>query len=230
MGGKPLVSFGSRYWAVMLRILIADDHAMFREALVNLLEGDSRFEVVGQASTGQEATALHRELEPDLVILDVNMPGRGGLETIEEIKRRDPRTRILMVTMHREDDYAIRCLKAGADGYLTKDKAAQELIEGIVKIAGGSKLISGDLAEKLALYLDVDAGRPLHAKLSNRELEVLRLIAVGKTVSEIGDELALSVKTISTYRGRILEKMNLRNNAELMRYALQHGLVEEFVE
>ncbi|MDX1643334.1 MAG: response regulator transcription factor [Thermoanaerobaculia bacterium] len=211
----------------MLRILIADDHAMFREALVNLLEDDSRFEVVGQAATGQEAVARHRELEPDLVILDVNMPGRGGLETIEEIKRRDPQTKILMVTMHREDDYAIRCLKAGADGYLTKDKATRALIEGIVKIAGGGKLISSDLAEKLALYLDVDAGRPLHAKLSNRELEVLRLLAVGKTVSEIADELALSVKTISTYRGRILEKMNLRNNAELMRYALQHGLVDD---
>lgn len=214
----------------MLRILIADDHAMFREAVVSLLEDDSRFEVVGQAATGQEAIALNRDLEPDFVILDVNMPGRGGLETIEEIKRRDPRTKILMVTMHREDDYAIRCLKAGADGYLTKDKAAQELIEGIGRIAGGSKLISSDLAEKLALYLDVDAGRPLHAKLSNRELEVLRLIAVGKTVSEIAEELSLSVKTISTYRGRILEKMNLRNNAEMMRYALQHGLVDEFVE
>ena len=211
----------------MLSILIADDHTLFRQALVSLLDADPRFQVVGQAATGQEAVAMHRELAPDLVVLDVHMPGRGGLETIEEIKRRSAKTKVLMVTMHREDDYAIRCLRVGADGYLTKDQAAEQLLEGLVTIAAGGKLIGPRLAEQMALYLDVEAGRPLHAKLSNRELEVLQMIASGKTVSAIADELALSVKTISTYRGRILEKMNMSNNAELMRYALLEGLADE---
>ena len=211
----------------MLEILIADDHRLFREALVGLIEGDARFKVIGEAATGQEAIALHRELSPDIVVLDVHMPGRGGLETIEEIKRRNSKTRVLMVTMHQEDDYAVRCLRAGADGYLTKDQAAEELIQGLVTVGTGHKLIGPRLAEQMALYLDVEAGQPLHAKLSNREMEVLRMIASGKTVSAIGDELSLSVKTVSTYRRRILEKMNMSNNAELMRYALQEGLADE---
>lgn len=211
----------------MRTILIADDHTLFREALVNLLKTDPRFEVVGQAATGQEAVAQHRELSPDIVILDVHMPGRGGLDTIEEIKRRDARTKILMVTAHREDDYAIRCLRLGADGYLTKDQPVDQLVAGLVTISGGGKVIGPRLAEQMAMYLDVEGGRPLHAKLSNRELEVLQMIASGKTVSAIADELALSVKTVSTYRGRILEKMNMSNNAELMRYALQEGLADE---
>lgn len=212
----------------MLRILIADDHTLFREALVGLLDADPRFHIVGQAGTGQEAVAMNRELSPDIVVLDVHMPGRGGLETIEEIKRHNSRTKVLMVTMHREDDYAIRCLRVGADGYLTKDQATENLLAGLMTIAGGGKLIGPKLAEQMALYLDVEAGRPLHAKLSNRELEVLRMIASGKTVSAIAEELVLSVKTISTYRGRILEKMNMSNNAELMHYGLQEGLVDEF--
>ncbi len=208
----------------MIRVLLADDHEMVREGLRRVLEADSSLEVVGEAENGTDALARAKELRPDVVALDVVMPGRDSLEIIGELKRFDPQVRILMLSGYLENQYALRCLRAGADGYLTKIKASRELIGAIRKICGGGKYISDGLAELLAQNIGRDASRPPHETLSDREFQVLRLIAAGKTVSEIGRHLNLSVKTVSTYRARILEKTQLRNNAEIMRYALDNGL------
>lgn len=210
----------------MIRILLADDHQMFREGVRGLLEARSEMTVVGEAGTGEEALSKASETRPDVVILDVSMPGRGGLETVSELKKRDPRVRVLMLTVHPEDRFAVRCLKGGADGYMTKDNAAEELIGAIRKVHAGGKYVSPSLAESLVLSLDRDFGSAPHETLSDREFQVMRKIAAAKTVSEIADELCLSVKTISTYRSRILEKLGLRNNAEIMQYAMEQDLVE----
>lgn len=210
----------------MIRILLADDHQMFREGVRGLLQARSDIDVVGEAGTGEEALAKAGETRPDVVILDVSMPGRGGLETVSELKKRDPRVRVLMLTVHPEDRFAVRCLKGGADGYMTKDNAAEELIGAIRKVHAGGKYVSPSLAESLVLSLDRDFGSAPHETLSDREFQVMRMIAGAKTVSEIAEELCLSVKTISTYRSRILEKLGLRNNAEIMQYAIEQDLVE----
>lgn len=210
----------------MIRILLADDHKMFREGVRGLLQARSDMDVVGEAGTGEEALSKAGETRPDVVILDVSMPGRGGLETVSELKKRDPRVRVLMLTVHPEDRFAVRCLKGGADGYMTKDNAAEELIGAIRKVHSGGKYVSPSLAESLVLSLDRDFGSAPHETLSDREFQVMRMIAGAKTVSEIAAELCLSVKTISTYRSRILEKLGLRNNAEIMQYALEQDLVE----
>lgn len=210
----------------MIRILLADDHKMFREGVRGLLEARSDMTVVGEAATGEEALAAATEHRPDVVILDVSMPGRGGLETVSELKRRNPKVRVLMLTVHPEDRFAVRCLKGGADGYMTKDNASEELIGAIRKVHAGGKYVSPSLAESLVLSLDRDFGSAPHETLSDREFQVMRMIAGAKTVSEIAEELCLSVKTISTYRSRILEKLGLRNNAEIMQYAMEQHLVE----
>lgn len=210
----------------MIRILLADDHQMFREGVRGLLEARSDMAVVGEAGTGEEALSKAGETRPDVVILDVSMPGRGGLETVSELKKRDPRVRVLMLTVHPEDRFAVRCLKGGADGYMTKDNAAEELIGAIRKVHAGGKYVSPSLAESLVLSLDRDFGSAPHETLSDREFQVMRMIAAARTVSQIAEELCLSVKTISTYRSRILEKLGLRNNAEIMQYAMEQDLVE----
>lgn len=210
----------------MIRILLADDHQMFREGVRGLLDARSDMTVVGEAGTGEEALAAANETHPDVVILDVSMPGRGGLETVSELKRRNPKVRVLMLTVHSEDRFAVRCLKGGADGYMTKDNASEELIGAIRKVFSGGKYVSPSLAESLVLSLDRDFGSAPHETLSNREFQVMRMIASARTVSQIGLELCLSVKTISTYRSRILEKLGLRNNAEIMQYAMEQNLVE----
>lgn len=210
----------------MIRIFLADDHQMFREGVRGLLEARSDMTVVGEAGTGEEALAKATEVQPDVVILDVTMPGRGGLETVSELKRRNPRVRVLMLTVHPEDRFAVRCLKGGADGYMTKDNAAEELIGAIRKVFSGGKYVSPGLAESLVLSLGRDFGAAPHESLSDREFQVMRMIAAARTVSEIADELCLSVKTISTYRARILDKLALRNNAEIMQYAMEQELVE----
>ena len=161
-----------------------------------------------------------------LVILDITMPGRSGLEVLKEIKRSRPKLPVLVVSMHPEDQFAVRVLKAGASGYMTKESAPEELVGAIKKVVNGGRHISASLAELMAAYISVDTRRPPHELLSNREFQVMRLIASGKTVSAIARELSLSVRTVSTYRTRILEKMGMKNNAELMRYAIQHQLVE----
>ncbi len=211
----------------MIRILIADDHVIVREGLKRIIEASgSGLQVIGEAATGQEALDLAKATRPEVVLLDVSMPGRGGLETAQELKRRDPRVRVLMLTVHPEDHFAVRCLKEGADGYLTKDVASEQLVQAILKVHSGGKYVSPALAERLAFSLDSGFGRPLHEALSDREFEVLRRIGAGKTVGEIATELNLSVKTISTYRARILDKMNMKNNAELMRYVVEQGIAE----
>jgi len=210
----------------MIRILLADDHKMFREGVRGLLEARSDMTVVGEAATGEEALAAATEHRPDVVILDVSMPGRGGLETVSELKRRNPKVRVLMLTVHPEDRFAVRCLKGGADGYMTKESAADELIGAIRKVFSGGKYVSPSLAESLVLSLERDFGAAPHETLSDREFQVMRMIAAARTVSQIAVELCLSVKTISTYRSRILEKLGLRNNAEIMQYAMEQHLVE----
>ena len=210
----------------MIRVLLADDHTLFREGVRRLLEAESGMDVVAEAGRGPEVIDQAAQTEPDIVLLDVSMPGRGGLETLQDLKSRHPETKVLMLTVHPEDHFAIRCIKAGADGYMTKDAEPDELVGAIRRVVGGKKYITPDLAEQLALTLGQDFEEQPHERLSDREFQVLRLIASGKTVSEIGEELNLSVKTISTYRARILEKMNLRNNAEIMQYGIKRGLAE----
>lgn len=208
----------------MIKVLIADDHLLFRQGLIKLLELEG-LEVVGEASTGPETLDKARESRPDVVLLDVSMPGRGGLETVQALKDRDPKTRILMLTGHPEDHYAIRCLKGGADGYVTKDNASEQLIAAIRRVSNGGKYISPGLAEQLALSLQHDLGEVPHEALSDREFQVMQRIASGETVSEIADVLCLSVKTISTYRTRVLRKLHLKNNAEIMQYAIREQLI-----
>ena len=209
----------------MIRILIADDHTILREGLKRIVAETEDIVVVAEAATGEEAVAKARECEPDVVVLDLSMPGRGGLEALTELKRFLPRIRVLILSVHPEDQLGLRCLRHGADGYLTKAGAPTDLIQALRRIHAGGKFITSRLAERMAELVVEDLDRPPHHRLSNRELEVTFLIAAGKTVGEIAESMHLSVKTISTYRSRILQKLGLRNNAEIMRYAAQNSLL-----
>jgi two-component system invasion response regulator UvrY len=208
----------------MIRVLIADDHPILREGLKRILEAAGDMTVVAEASTGPEAAAQAQSHRVDVVLLDVSMPGRGGIETAQELKRLLPAVRILILTVHAEDNFAVRCLREGADGYMTKDVAPQELVAAVRRLHAGRKYISETLAERLAENLDSGSG-PAHERLSNRELQILLKIGLGLSVGEIATELALSPKTVSTYRNRVLEKMSLRNNAEIVRYVLDNRLL-----
>ncbi len=210
----------------MIRILIADDHAIVRAGLKRIIEEDGSIELVAEAGSGREAVQMVREHQPDVVLLDISMPERSGIDALEDIRRAHPGVRVLILSMHPEDQYAIRCLSQGADGYMTKESAPELLLDAIRKLYGGGKFISGALAEKLAVNLSLDPNdsKPPHESLSRRELQVLILIGMGKTATEIAHELCVSVKTISTYRTRILEKMSFDNNAQLIRYAVDHDL------
>jgi DNA-binding NarL/FixJ family response regulator len=210
----------------MIRVLLADDHVLFRQGLRRLLELESNMQVVAEAASGPETLDRAREKDPDVVLLDVSMPGRGAVEIIQELKQRRRRTGVLILTGHPEDHFAIRCLRSGADGYATKDTPSELLIVAIQKVAAGGKYVSPELAEQLALSLQHEGNAPPHESLSDREFEVMQRIARGETVSEIGTAMCLSVKTISTYRTRILRKLSLRNNAEIMQYAMRASLVE----
>ncbi len=210
----------------MIRILIADDHPIVRRGVKQLLAEEPDFTVLGEARDAPEVLQLARQHEWDVLVLDLNMPGRSGLELLHEVKERWPKRAVLVLSMYPEDQFAVRVLKAGAAGYLNKESAPEELVKAIRKIQSGGKYVSPFLAEHMARILEQGAEGPSHAALTDREFQVLRLLASGLTVSQIADQLALSVKTISTYRTRLLEKMNLHNNAELMGYALRHGLVE----
>ena len=209
----------------MIKVLVADDHAIVRRGLIQILAEHSEMSVVGEAQDAAELFALARTRPWDIVILDVSMPGRGGSEVLKELKTEFPARPILILSAHSEDQYAVRALKAGAAGYLSKDSAPSELVTAVRKAMQGGKYVSPTLAEKLALSLTPEADRLPHETLSDREFQVLCALASGKTVGELADEMALSVKTISTYRTRLLEKMNLKNNAELTYYAMQQGLV-----
>jgi two-component system invasion response regulator UvrY len=210
----------------MIRILVADDHAIVREGLKQILGDVSDMAVRDEAAGGQEALAKIRDGEFDVVLLDISMPGRSGLEILKEIKAERPKLPVLILSMHAEEQYAVRALRAGASGYVTKASAPDELIGAIRKVSCGRKYVSSSLAEKLALELDIDTKKPPHATLSDREYQVMLMIASGKSVKEIADELCLSVKTISTYRTRVMEKMNMKKNAELTLYAIQNHLVD----
>ncbi len=208
----------------MIRILIADDHAVVRRGLRQTVAEEADLAVVGEAANGPELLGLVRKQPCDVVVLDISMPGRSGLDVLKDIKQEHPKLPLLVLSMHPEDQYAVRALKMGAAGYLTKETAPEELVAAIRKVISGGRYVSPSLAERLAIGLTTDVERP-HESLSEREYQVLCLIGSGKSVSEIATELSLSVKTVSTYRARILEKMNMKNNAELTHYAIRNGLV-----
>ncbi|MDD2671711.1 MAG: response regulator transcription factor [Syntrophales bacterium] len=209
----------------MIKILIADDHPIVRQGLKQILAEESDMGEFGEAQNSQEVMDLIRKKEWDIVILDITMPGRGGLEILKEIRSERPKLPVLILSIHPEDQYAVRALKAGAAGYMTKESAPDDLIKAIRKVLKGGKYISPTLAESLALFLERDDRKSPHEKLSDREYQVMCMIAEGKKVKEIADTLALSVKTISTYRARILEKMRMRSNADLIHYAIQNKLI-----
>jgi two-component system, NarL family, invasion response regulator UvrY len=209
-----------------MRILIADDHAVFRRGLRETLSEAFSRVAYGEAKTAEETVDCVRLQDWDVVILDISMPGKSGLDILDDVKRLRPRTPVLLLTMHPEQQFARRALKAGAAGYLTKDSVPDELKVAIKRIVAGGRYVSATLAEKLAVDLRKGADIPLHELLSDREFQVLRMIASGKTVKEMAEELSLSVKTVSTYRGRILEKTGMKTNAELIRYALESRLVD----
>ncbi len=210
----------------MIKILIADDHAIVREGLKQILAETADMLVAGEATNGREVLERVRKEDFDLVLLDIAMPGKDGLETLKELKLEKPKLPVLVLSIYPEEQYAVRLLKAGAAGYLTKESAPEELIAAIRKVSQKGKYISASLAEKLAFYLEADVEKPIHEMLSDREHKVMLLIASGKTVTEIADEMCLSIKTISTYRVRALNKMGLKNNSEFTYYALKHGLVD----
>jgi DNA-binding NarL/FixJ family response regulator len=210
----------------MIRVLIADDHTVVREGLKTILAETDDIRVVAEAEDSIGALETLRNTRIDVAILDLGMPGRGGLEVVREVRSLQIEVGVLVLSVHPEDQLAVGVIREGADGYLTKGSRPQELVEAIRRIHGGGKYIGPTLAEQLAL--SVDRGRPAspYQRLSPRELQVMRLMASGRQVSDIARELTLDVKTISTYRSRILTKMGMKNNAEMIRYALEQGLVD----
>jgi len=210
----------------VIRVLIADDHAVVRRGVSQILSEVPDIFAAGEASTGQEVLQAIRESEYDVVILDIGMPEGSGIETLNQLRSLKPEMPILIFSIYPEEQYAIRTLKAGAAGYVTKDRASEELVTAIRKVFQGGKYITHSLAERLAAELGGEIEGEPHQSLSDREFQVMCFIATGNTVTDIANELSLSVKTISTYRTRILEKLDLRNNAEIIRYALKHGLVD----
>lgn len=211
----------------MIRIVLADDHALVREGLKRIVADAPDFSVVGEAADGTEVMRAVRELEFDVLVLDLSMPGRSGMELIKLVKAEKPRLRILVLSMHQETQYAVRAIKSGASGYLTKESAPAQLGEAIRKIAGGGASISGDVAEQLALGAMPGGGQALpHETLTDREFEVFRLLAAGAAVTEVAAQLNLSVKTVSTHKANLMQKLGLQNPTEMVRYALKHGLVE----
>lgn len=209
----------------MLKILIADDHAIVRKGLKQILSNNSDMTVAGEAASGAEALAMIREGDWDVVLLDISMPDGNGLDTLKQLKKEKPDLPILMLSIYPEEQYAIRTIKAGVSGYLTKDSAPEELVEAIQKVARGGRYISASLSEKMAEYLENKSERALHENLSDREYQVMVMIAAGKTVSQIAEEMCLSVKTISTNRSRALAKMGMENNSQFTHYAVKQGLV-----
>ncbi|HUO44404.1 MAG TPA: response regulator transcription factor [Burkholderiales bacterium] len=209
----------------MLRLLIVDDHPLIRHGLRQILTNTGDIEVVAEAASGTEAMRLLRTHAIDVVLLDITMPDRNGIDVLKQIRREYGKLPVLMLTMHAEDEFGVRALKAGASGYLTKDSAHGQLVKAIRQVAGGRKYLTATLAEEIAQRIGDDLETPPHETLSDREFQTLRLIAAGKSLSEIAATLSLSPKTVSVYRARLLEKLKLRNNAELMRYAMQNRLV-----
>ena len=208
-----------------MKILITDDHKIVRDGLKEILKQVPEIESIAEANDGKEALAHCHNTDFDLILLDVSLPDMTGLEVLQSIIQKKPEQKVLVLSMHPQEQYALRALKLGASGYLTKSTAAEELIAAVQKISTGGKYISSSLAENIALHLDKDFSKPLHESLSSREFEIMIKIAAGKPLQEIGNELYISGKTVSTYRSRILEKMGLTKNAELIQYCIRNGLV-----
>jgi DNA-binding NarL/FixJ family response regulator len=208
------------------RILIIDDHAVVRDGVKKIFDEQPGAILFGEASTRLEALELAREQDWDLAVLDLSLGSQSGLEVLKELKQIRPRLPVLILSMHSEEQYALRAFKAGASGYITKDSSRAELAKAVDKVAAGGRYVTAALAEKLVFDLGRGTNEPPHASLSDREFEVMRLIASGKTVTEIAELVSLSDKTISTYRARLLEKMRMKTNAELTRYAIQNNLVD----
>ena len=211
----------------LIKVLIADDHTIFREGLKQVLSETADIVVVGEAETAAGAVNIARRTPADVMTLDISMPDRSGIEALKQIKKEQPDLTVIMLSMHREDQYAIRALKAGASGYLTKQSASAELVLAIRTVVEGKKYLSATVAEALANQLGTDAEKPLHEMLSDREFQTLIMIASGLSVGDIAAKLNLSVKTVSVYRARVLEKLHLRHNAELTHYAIRNHLVDQ---
>jgi DNA-binding NarL/FixJ family response regulator len=211
----------------MIRIVIADDHTIMREGLKQLLQAAGDILIVGEASNGHEVMQQVRLLDFDVLLLDLSMPGKSGTELIRQALAEKPKLRIMVLSMHEEQQYAIRAIKAGAAGYLTKDSASAQLVTAMRKVAGGGAFISANVAEQLALGQMPQNHAPAHTALSDREYQVFRFLASGKAVTEIAVQLHLSVKTVSTHKARLMQKMDMANYTELIRYAISHQLVDD---
>lgn len=209
----------------MIKILVADDHAVVRAGLRQIITGIPDMVIADEAGSGQEALTKILNNDYDMVLLDISMPDRSGLDILKEAKNQKPKLHILILTIHPEEQYALRVLRAGASGYLTKESAPNELITAIRKVALGGKYVSSSLAEKIAFGLEADAEKPFHQTLSDREFQVTCMIASGKTSGEIAQELLIGIKTVNTYRSRTLQKLGLRNNSELTRYVIENKLM-----
>ncbi|MFQ5672102.1 MAG: response regulator [Nitrospinales bacterium] len=208
-----------------IRVLIADDHSVVRHGLNQILSKTSDLVVVEEAENGNEVLEKICKIDVDVILMDIEMPGKSGLETLMQLKNSNPKLPVLILSIFPEDHYGIRLLKAGAAGYLTKTSAPEQLVEAIRAVAQGGKFVSPHLAEKLVMDLDKDTDKPLHETLSGREFQVFCMIAAGKKLKDIADGLSVGITTVSTHRARILEKMNMKTNAELIHYALKNGLV-----
>jgi DNA-binding NarL/FixJ family response regulator len=211
----------------MIRVVIADDHTILREGLKQLLQAAPDLVVAGEAADGHEVLRAARDVVFDVLLLDMSMPGRSGMELIRQVKSEKPKLRILVLSMHEERQYAVRAIRAGASGYLTKESAATQLVAAIRKVAGGGAFISAEVAEQLALSAMPHAEGPPHATLSDREFQVFRMLAAGAGVTQIAGDLNLSVKTVSTHKARLMEKLGVGNQAELIHYALKHRLSDD---
>jgi len=211
----------------MIRVVVADDHTIVREGLKQLLTAAGDLAVVGEAQNGREVLERVRAIESDVLLLDMSMPGKSGIELIKQVRAEKPKLRILVLSMHEEEQYAVRAIKAGASGYLTKESASAQLVSAIRKVAGGGAFLTDSVAQQLALgAMPQTEGLP-HSALSDREFQVFRELVSGKAVSDIAEQLNLSVKTVSTHKARIMQKMNMSNPAELIRYAIHHRLVDD---
>lgn len=208
----------------MIRVLIADDHAVVRRGLGQILGETCDIQIKGEAANADELRSLAGSVCWDVIVLDLNMPGGSGFDLLKDVRRCNDRGKVLVLTVASEEQYGVRAVRAGAAGFLTKESAPERLIQAVRRLAGGGKYISASLGEALAAAVAGDGGHPSHDGLSDREMEVFLRLALGRTVSQVGEELSLSVKTVSTHRTRVLKKMGLASNAELMRYALKHGL------
>ena len=208
------------------QFLVVDDHSIVRNGLKQILAGSFPQSHVIEAADAKEALALAEKTKFDVTLLDISMPGQSGLDVLKQIKELQPETKVLILTMHPEDQYAVRVLKAGASGYLTKDTASDEVANAVKKILAGGRYVSAKLAENLASNLQAPAQKTLHDRLSDREYQILRMIGIGKSVKEIAFDLSLSIKTISTYRARVLNKLKFKGNADVIRYAMREKLVD----